>query len=577
MKKSLLILAISAASFAIATPFTGNDAQSGAMGNTGVASATPQNAFQFNPALLADYPDQNDFSLTLPSVKFFLDDGYGLVNTVTTFNDEGTWDQFQAIDTGALTTAVFGDGGSEPSMTDVLGNIGTDISNVATAIAAIQSCLDSSNDPNCDGNNTGDLNNASASLTTNSGVLDTKVDTASTQSDLINSAVSGTLTSFTTFNDAPLQLGLGIDALNIALPSRKLGMAVSFSTSTTVGAQIQVSSEDFAPVQGMADDLSSITGLASDLSSAMNVLAARNQELSNHLSNQPTNTGDPNYPSEIQAWGDELEVRSAAVTAAQADVNTALTALTGYEGNFYDGNTGEFTTPSVGELTSSIEFVGANISEVGVSVARQVVIRGQEVAVGVTPKVQSINIFEKTIGLDNATSEQANFEADPLGYFMESTTNTFRANLDIGAAKTWDYYGRVRAGVALKDIIPWNLESKSGTELIIRPKLRVGAAHETRFTKVALDLDITENKPLKYGVPTRYLGIGGELNAFNWAALRAGYRTNLSLENSGVLSAGIGLTPFGTGLDISGWFKPSSEWSEMIQDAGATVQFSVNF
>jgi hypothetical protein len=151
-------------------------------------------------------------------------------------------------------------------------------------------------------------------------------------------------------------------------------------------------------------------------------------------------------------------------------------------------------------------------------------------------------------------------------------------NVDIGAAKTWDFYGRARAGIALKDIIPWTLESSSGTELLIRPKLRVGAAHETDFTKVAIDLDITENKPLKYGVPTRYLGLGAEFSLWNHAAIRAGYRNNLSVADSSVISGGIGLTPFGTGLDISAWVKPKfDDPTALIQDVGAVVQFSVNF
>ena len=61
MKKTLLSLSIAIAGTAMATPFTGNDAPSNAMGNTGVASARPQGAFQFNPGLVADYSDAKDF------------------------------------------------------------------------------------------------------------------------------------------------------------------------------------------------------------------------------------------------------------------------------------------------------------------------------------------------------------------------------------------------------------------------------------------------------------------------------------------------------------------------------------
>jgi hypothetical protein len=250
--------------------------------------------------------------------------------------------------------------------------------------------------------------------------------------------------------------------------------------------------------------------------------------------------------------------------------------VTNYNGNYYSA--GNLNQPTVGDLTSEIDIVGANVSEIGVSVARKFTFADEIVAIGITPKLQSINIFEKTISLANAEDETENISSDPAGYFLDNTTMLYRVNIDVGAAKSWDYYGRVRAGIALKDIIPWTLESKSGTELLIRPKLRLGAAHETRFTKVAIDLDITENKPLKYGVPTRYLGLGAELSLWNHAAIRAGYRNNLSVSDSSVISGGIGLTPFGTGLDFSAWVKPKfDDPSALIQDIGAVVQFSVNF
>lgn len=89
MKKLLLTAAISSISMAFATPFTGNDAQSQAMGNTGVASADPASAINFNPALLATYPDENDFSMILPSVKFFVDDSIGFAESAESFVDEG--------------------------------------------------------------------------------------------------------------------------------------------------------------------------------------------------------------------------------------------------------------------------------------------------------------------------------------------------------------------------------------------------------------------------------------------------------------------------------------------------------
>jgi hypothetical protein len=580
MKKTLLSLSIALAGTAIATPFTGNDAQSNAMGNTGVASATPQNAFQFNPGLLADYPDSNDFGLTLPSIKFFIDDSLGFVSSAEELVTGGAWEDFQNVDAAAFNTAVLG-GGGEPSMVTVLGNITTEAGSVASNLAAIQADISDNGTIDTPSNVTA-LETASANLTTETATLDTKVGVANTQSGNIDTVVSGALSSLTELNDAPLQVGLGIDVISVAIPSNTLGMALSISTNSSVGMALNLSSNDLTPVTDLSDDLTAITGRATTLTGSLNTLVAANNALTAHITEQPDTAdyaggaANPQYLQDLSDWGETLETLGDTVASAQTEVDTNTTALTSYSGNYVSN--GDITPPTVGELTSEVEVVGANINELGITVARQFEIMGETVAIGVTPKIQSVNIFEKTFGLSTYEDDLEQISSDPLSLLSENSTTKFVGNIDIGAAKTWDFHGRVRAGIALKDIIPWTLESVTGNELLIRPKLRVGAAHETRLTKLAIDLDITNNKPLKYGVPSRFLGLGAEFNAWNWAAIRAGYRNNLSVSDSSVISGGIGFTPFGTGLDISAWVKPQfDDPAALIQDVGAVVQFSVNF
>lgn len=569
MKKSLLFCAVSLAGTAMATPFTGNDAESSAMGNTGVASASPQNAFQFNPGLLADYPDNVDFGLTLPAIKFFVDDSNGFIDSASAFTDEGgTWDQFQTVDATALQDAVTN---ITPTLDAIAGAGGdleqiqqavTDLEN-ATTEAQAQAAID-------------DLNTASASLSTNADTLDSDTTTVNVQMSNLNGTATSAQNDLEGFTDKPVQLGLGIDLLNVAIPSERLGMALSLSTSSTVGTSFRIASEDLDPVINLSADLTGFTAESTALTTAVSDLADANAELTAHFNDRPNPEDDP---AAYSVWTDELEVRRQAVEDAATDVQTAQTNLQTYNGANGTITNGEITIGTIEDPQSEIDIVGANISEVGVTVARKFVIQGEEVAVGVTPKFQSINVFEKTIAFSTYEDELDSASSDPVGYLTENTTMLYRVNLDVGVAKTWDFYGRARAGLAVKDLIPWTLESDSGTELLIRPKLRIGGAHETKFTKLALDLDLTENKPLKYGVPTRYLGLGAEVNAWGHAALRVGYRNNLSVEDSHVLTGGIGLTPFGTGLDISAWAKPASfdDWTTIIQDAGASVQFSVNF
>lgn len=566
MKKTLIFCAVSLAGTTMATPFTGNDAASNAMGNTGVASANAQNAFQFNPGLLADYPDRVDFGLTLPSFKFFIDDSKGFVEAATAFSETGgTWDQFQSVDATALQAAV-------SNITPTLGSIGTDINDIQAAITDLENAGDEA---------TADaavaaLNTASVSLSGNADTLDTDATTVNVQMGNLNSTASSAQSDLDGLSGKPVQLGLGLDLLNVALPSERLGMALSISTNTTVGTSFSVASADLDPVVDLSADLTGFSAESTNLTEAVKNLADANAALTAYFGTRPNRDTDPAGYSD---WAAGLDPLQQDIVDAQAEVTTAQNALQTYNGANGTITNGQITLGTVGDPESSIEIVGANISELGVSVARKFNIYGEEVAIGVTPKLQSINVFEQTIAFSTYEDDLNEASSDPAGYFLNNTTMLYRVNLDVGAAKSWDFYGRARAGLSIKDIIPWNLESKSGTELILRPKVRIGAAHETRFTKVALDIDVTENKPLKYGVPTRYFGIGAEVNAWGHASLRAGYRNNLSVENAHVVSAGIGLTPFGTGLEISGWAKPASadDWSQVIQDAGFVAQFSVNF
>lgn len=565
MKKSLLPLAIALAGSAAATPFTGNDAQSNAMGNTGVASATPQNAFQYNPGLLADYSDSVDFGLTLPSIKFFMDDSKGFIDSAGAFIEEGgTWDEFQTVDAAALQTAV---SNLSPTLTAITANI-TDIS---SAITDLENASDESDVATA----IISLNTASSSLSTNAGALNTDAKTVSNQMSNLNTTTSTAKSDLEGLSGKPLQLGLGIDVLNVAIPNENLGMALSISTTTSVGTSFSIAGEDLNPVVNLTTDLTGFSSEATKLTEAVNDLAAANADLTAYFENRPSRDDSP---LEYAQWANGLDEKQQAISNAQQDVINAQSGLQTYDGPNETITNGEITLTDIGDPQSEIEIVGANISELGVSVARKFNFAGEDVAIGVTPKLQSINIFEKTISLNSAEDEADSISSDPAGYFLDNTTMLYRGNIDIGAAKSWDFHGQARAGVAIKDLIPWTLESKSGTELLIRPKIRIGAAHETQFSKVAIDLDITENKPLKYGVPTRYLGIGAELNAWNHAAIRVGYRNNLSVDNSHVISGGIGLTPFGTGLNISAWIKPTfDDPVVMIQDVGAVAQFSVNF
>lgn len=578
MNRSLLVLAI-AATFgtASANSFTGFDAQSSALGNTGVASASAANASQFNPALLASYQGEVRFAMTLPSIKIYLDDSSGLISSAVRFTEEGgTLDQFEAVDADAFSDAVFGNAGAGiRSMEEVLGDIANDLADLQAAIDAVENDVENNN--SVDESNYTALVNASGQLTNNTTELDGKTQIASEESTKLRDVVSDTRSEFLGLNNRQINLGAGMNILNVALPRDGLAMGISLSNTTTVGASALIVESDFDEVGFFLNDLTGLSNQSNELSGAMLNLAQTNQQITNHIGALPQEDdydSASEFENDLEAWSNQLSALNTQLNNDKAVVDNEQQALVDYNGTYYSN--GEVTAPELEDFESEIEVVGANITEFGITFARQFNYMGHDFAAGITPKLMNITIFERRFGIDDSDA------ADDFATLIDqNTTSYFSANIDVGVARYWDdvWYGDVRAGMAIKDLIPQNFESQSGVTLRVRPKVRVGAAHLTRWTTVSTDLDITENQPMRYGTPTRYFGLGVEYNQFDWFKLRAGYRNNLSVADSSVVSAGFGITPWGVGLEFGTWFKPRSldNWDELVQDAGVTAQFSMQF
>ncbi len=592
MNRSLLTLAVLAASTASATPFTGNDARSNAMGNTGVASATSFTAAQFNPALLAAGNNEVNFGVSIPSGKFYFDDSKGLISHGVDFYDN-TYDDFQnSVDVAAeLNTAIVG-GNGEQSLTEVINAItasdptpGTPDNYDGGNIANIQAAIDeirNDGDGIPDQEDIDALNDNSEALVTNSTILDGKIQTVNTASVTLNTTFTNVSEQLPGFNNKPLTAGLDLGAA-FALPRTGLGLGISLNSSTIAGFSVEVVNSDLQLLADALEDLEGVSGEAADASGELVTLSSNTQALTTVIANKPDpndyvgGEANPQYQADIQTWVDDVETEANAVNSQSTVVQNELDDVTNYNGNLFSGGT--FNEPTTDDLLTNIDVVGANITELGISVAREFEYMGETFAAGITPKFQSIIVFEDNISMSSAEDEFGNTTFDQ--YVESNQTEYYTGNIDVGVAKNWPevLHGNVRAGLVIKDLIPQTFESDSGSKLSIGPKMRIGGAHETRWTTLAADLDITENQPLKYGVPTRYLGLGGEFNAWNWFKLRAGYRNNLSVSDSHVFTTGLGITPFGVGLELSGWFKPKSfdNWDEIIQDAGAVAQFSIEF
>ncbi|MCW8909189.1 MAG: conjugal transfer protein TraF, partial [Gammaproteobacteria bacterium] len=109
-----------------------------------------------------------------------------------------------------------------------------------------------------------------------------------------------------------------------------------------------------------------------------------------------------------------------------------------------------------------------------------------------------------------------------------------------------------------------------GTSMEFDTKMRVGAAYNTDWFTIAVDMDLDETDPILVEDPSKMLGVGIEVNAWDFMQLRAGYQTNMASGATAddLISAGIGLW-LGFNLDIAAVVSEDS--------VGAFVQTGFRF
>src|SRR5690606_16808520 len=90
MKRSLLAVAVTAltSQAVYAAPYMPMDARGLAMGNTGVASAKRAHAPAYNPSLLAQGSEKDDFAILLPQVGVQASDEQEIIDEAELLSDE---------------------------------------------------------------------------------------------------------------------------------------------------------------------------------------------------------------------------------------------------------------------------------------------------------------------------------------------------------------------------------------------------------------------------------------------------------------------------------------------------------
>lgn len=517
-------IAMATASTAYAAPFAPADTRSIGMGGTGVAAAERHSAILFNPALLSTAREEDDFSFVLQGGLFIADEDE-FVNGANDFVDADHPD--------ALDDLLTGPSGIESVMDTVTAEVDTITSLVDSISAGTPLPANSLDNLNAA---VGQLN----LLTGPGGELRTRTTLMSNDLDAISGrALYGTL-------------GLGA---GIAIPSKSLAAAVTVNTNVTFAGLLDVSKRDLDTLSAYVGGVEQYTAKVDNVNTAVTNLDAANTTLQNLITAGTTS-------------GAAFDSATTAVNLRALIANDALNQLDNFEAQNADGETLISVVDGateIGEptLTSTSRIVGIAVSEVGLGLSTEFnfdfgIAGGllDKWAIGVTPKIQRIDIYDYSYQLDS----EDDFEAED---FTDTAVSETAFNVDVGIAKPLTESGSLIAGFVIKNLIPYDYESennlnKKSVEISMEPQVRVGISHRTEWTVITADLDLTENSAIAFESPTRYAAFGGEFDLFDTLQLRAGYRTNLSDTEDKLATVGLGFSPFGAHLDISAGANPSN-------------------
>ena len=516
IRRTLVSLAVAAVSLPVsAVPFMPMDARGLAMGNTGVASANRGHSAHYNPSLLAQADAEDTFALLLPQFGFTVADEEELIDQANDINDyivPRFEDLFDDNSSNNFTSAV------------------EDLEAAAEQLASTIENLE-----NLDENSTqAEFESAAQQLTDDAQALSDTLDVVDTRVAEVNDVNAELTDALDAISGDPLRARLGVGGAIAFTGHKDIAGAISFNSNLNLSGRSFFTANDQNLIRGYGQAAAGYVDAAQDLPDQVENLASNvesgsfSEDDADNLLAAVENVAD--YTSDpIETAGGSISIlENGQLSAAAEDP----------------------------ELDSYVQVVGIAVSEVGISLAHEFNIEGRRFAVGVTPKMQSIETFHFVSEMD---SDEDIDEDD----FDNSRTSYSHFNLDIGASFYADDKRQWLIGVVVKDLIGKDFELMDapvqgsltnavieGGSVSLSPKIRAGVAYKANTFDLSADLDLTENDPVAFEKATQYASFGGEWRPVSFLQLRGGLRTNLAGDTN-VVSLGAGLSPWGVHLDIA--------------------------
>ena len=216
--------------------------------------------------------------------------------------------------------------------------------------------------------------------------------------------------------------------------------------------------------------------------------------------------------------------------------------------------------PEISDLDSQGQVVGGAVSDLGIALSFPLSIVNMPISVGISPKLQRIDSY-------NYIANANNFDASDFddAKYRNDETNF---NLDLGVAM--QPFDGLTLGLSGRNLFSQDVDTieVEGQKFTYRvePLVTAAVAYDWDILSVTTDIDLIENKKFKELDGTQYWRLGGEVRAFDWMALRLGYRHDMKDSTANLYSLGTGFS-FSESffLDFTGMFGDDNAVGGVLQ------------
>ncbi|MDR9827851.1 conjugal transfer protein TraF [Vibrio sp. FNV 38] len=212
------------------------------------------------------------------------------------------------------------------------------------------------------------------------------------------------------------------------------------------------------------------------------------------------------------------------------------------------------------DLESSVYALGGATLDVGLTFAKQFDWFDKPLHLGISPKMQQMLSLGYGEAINDADDDDFDFE--------DANTNS-GFNMDIGAA--YELTDKWNLAFSARNLISRELETNEyfgqTSTYIINPEYVFGASYDRGWYTLTSDIDLNSKEYFKeIDYKTQFARFGAEIDAWRWAQLRMGYAYSMTDHADDVVTAGLGLKPFGLfGFDISGSYGKDNNYGISAQ------------